>query len=482
MTSTAQQRLSRRAVLNSAVAAGAFLVAGRLGSNEVYGQGASAALNAWIAIAPDGSVTLQCAHSEMGQGIETTFAAIIADELEADWTRVKVVFAPAAAPFRHPLYNWQFTGNAESTRSYHALIRRMGAAAREMLIAEAAGRLKVAPAALQAREGVVRHPGSGRGFEYGALAADAARRAVPAAPNIKPESEWRLVGGGRSLARIDIPAKVTGAATYGVDVKVPGMAHAAVVSAPTIGGRIVSVDDTAARAMPGVIATVALGAAVAVVAEHWWQARTALEKLDISWSDGPGGRLDTASLDALYRAALGGASFAVAESHGDARRVLSGASRVLDVEYWSPWQAHAPMEPMNATVSVTPDGATVWAPTQGPQMTQIVLAGVLGIDPAQGDAQSHLSGRRVRTATARGLHRAGRAVLEGGRAAGQADLASRGGLQAGRLSAGIPRAHPRNGRSGRTAKRAAPADRRPDDPGAGVAAAAEGRRCRQSRG
>ena len=111
-----------------------------LGSNRVFGQQAAAAapLNAWIAIAADGAVTLQCAHSEMGQGIETTFAAIIADELEADWTRVKVAFSPAAAPFRHPVYNWQFTGNAESIRTYHALIRSMGAAAREMLVAAAA--------------------------------------------------------------------------------------------------------------------------------------------------------------------------------------------------------------------------------------------------------------------------------------------------------------------------------------------------------
>ena len=274
----------------------------------MLGQSASAevALNAWIAIAAGGTVTLQCAHSEMGQGILTTFAAVLADELEADWTRVKVVFSPAAAPFRHPVYNWQFTGNAESIRSYHALLRRMGAAAREMLVAAAAARLKVEPAALLAREGVMRHASSNRSIGYGALAAAAARLPVPQAPRLKPMAEWRLTGGGRALPRIDVPAKVDGSAVYGIDVQLPGLVHAAVVSAPTIGGRIVTIDDAAVRGKPGIIAVVPLGSAVAVVAEHWWQARAALELLSVAWADGPAGKFDAAAIDALYRDALSG--------------------------------------------------------------------------------------------------------------------------------------------------------------------------------
>jgi len=205
------EQVSRRTLLKTAGAAGVILVAGRLDGGEVLGQSANAevALNAWIAIAAGGTVTLQCAHSEMGQGILTTFAAILADELEADWTRVKVVFSPAAAPFRHPVYNWQFTGNAESIRSYHALLRRMGAAAREMLVAAAAARLKVEPAALLAREGVVRHAPSGRSIGYGALAADAAQLPVPQAPRLKPISGWRLTGGTRALPRIDVRPRST---------------------------------------------------------------------------------------------------------------------------------------------------------------------------------------------------------------------------------------------------------------------------------
>src|SRR5215468_3927267 len=185
------RRLSRRAFLKATAAHGGLLIAGRLGTNELLAQAAvkpGIAINAWVAVAPDGQVTLQCAHSEMGQGISTTFAAVIADELEADWEHCVVVFSPAAEAYRHPLYNWQFTGNAESIRSYHALIRKMGAAAREMLIAAAADRLRVPPAELVAREGMVRHAASRRAIGFGEIATAAAAKPVPAEPRIKPES------------------------------------------------------------------------------------------------------------------------------------------------------------------------------------------------------------------------------------------------------------------------------------------------------
>src|SRR5438132_10085816 len=196
MSITASSTLSRRGVLHGVAATAVVIVVGRLAQTEVLAQYSASAvpINAYVAIAPDGGVTLQCAHSEMGQGIYTTFAAIIADELEADWSKCDVVFSPAAPPYRHPVYNWQFTGNAESIRSYHALIRRMGAAAREMLIAAAADRWNVPAADLAARDGAVHHAASGRTFGFGELAVAAAARAVPTEPKVKPESEWRLVG------------------------------------------------------------------------------------------------------------------------------------------------------------------------------------------------------------------------------------------------------------------------------------------------
>ncbi|MGP0092452.1 MAG: molybdopterin cofactor-binding domain-containing protein [Xanthobacteraceae bacterium] len=377
--------VSRRDLLNGMAAGTVVLVAGQLGSMEVLAQDAAqrgAVINAWIAIAPDGMVTLQCAHSEMGQGIYTTFAAIIADELEADWSKCDIVFSPAAPAYRHPVINWQFTGNAESTRSYHALIRKMGAAAREMLFAAAADRLNVPATELTAREGVVRHAASDRSVTFGEVAAVAAGKPVPAAPRLKPESEWRLVGGGRSLLRRDVPAKVQGTAVFGIDVKVPEMVYAAVVSAPTSGGKVAAIDEASVNRMAGLIKVVPLDGAVAVVAQHYWQARLALAKLKVTWQPGPGGAFNDATLDAMYRNALAGDSgWAQAEKVGDAGAALAASGRVIEAEYRSPWLSHAPMEPMNATVSVTNDGATVWVPTQGMQMTQVVLASVLKLPP-----------------------------------------------------------------------------------------------------
>jgi len=376
---------SRRALLRATAANAALVVAGRLGTCELFAQSAvitGIAINAWVAIKPDGTVTLQCAHSEMGQGISTTFAAVIADELEADWERCEVVFSPAAEAYRHPVYNWQFTGNAESIRSYHGLIRKMGAAAREMLIAAAADKLGVSPSELIARKGRVLHSASKRSIGFGEIATEAAAKPVPADPRVKSEDAWRLVGAGRSLPRRDIPAKVMGTAEFGIDVKVAGMAYGAVESAPMIGGTLTSIEDAEALRMPGVIAVVPLGSAVAIVAEHYWQARLALEKLKIRWQSGPGFNINDGELDAHYRAALrGAAGWAQAEKRGDARATLASADRIIEAEYAAAWVSHAPMEPMNATVSVTDDGATVWAPTQGMQMTQVVLANVLKVAP-----------------------------------------------------------------------------------------------------
>ncbi|QCI66860.1 xanthine dehydrogenase family protein molybdopterin-binding subunit [Phreatobacter stygius] len=375
---------TRRGLIGAGLAGLTVLVAGRLGTGAVAAQvagGAAVAINAWIAIGRDGRVRLQCAHSEMGQGIVTTFGAILADELGADWAACDVVFSAAGAAYRHPLYDWQFTGNSESVRTYHGLIRRMAAAAREMLVAAAAERLRVSAAELTVEAGLVRHGRSGRAIGFGEIAEAAALQPVPAEPRLKPESQWRLVGGGRSLPRRDIPTKVTGEAVFGTDVKVPGMVHAAVMSAPIIGGKLEGFDDAEARRVAGFIATVPLGGAVAVVAEHYWQARMALEMLKPTWRPGPGGEFDDRSLQARYDAAMAApADWVVAERHGEAETAMAGA-KPIEATYHSPWQAHAPMEPMNATVSVTPDGVTVWAPTQGTQMTQVVLAGVLAVAP-----------------------------------------------------------------------------------------------------
>src|SRR5215475_5943482 len=187
---TESSTLSRRDVLDGLATSAVVVVLGRLAHTEVLAQSSASVvpINAWVAIALDGTVTLQCAHSEMGQGIYTTFAAVIADELEADWSKCEVVFSPAAPAYRHPVYNWQFSGNSESIRSYHTLIRKMGAAAREMLISAAADRLQRPAAELTARNGRI-HDASGRSVGFGEVAAAAAQKAVPAQSQVKPESE-----------------------------------------------------------------------------------------------------------------------------------------------------------------------------------------------------------------------------------------------------------------------------------------------------
>ncbi len=373
---------SRRHLLQGAAAA-FVLIGGRLVADTASAQAiASGAppLNAWIAVATDGRVTLQCAHSEMGQGIYTTFGAIMADELDADWAKCDIVFSPVAPAYQHPVIHWQFTGNAESIRSYHGLIRKMAAAAREMLVAAAADKLAVPAAELVARNGTVRHLASKRSLDFGALAQAAAAKAPPAQPAVKPESEWRLVGHGRSLPRRDIPDKVHGTAVFGIDIKVPGMVYAAVMSTPALGGKAAAVDEASVNGMPGVIKVVPLGSVVAVVAEHYWQARLALAKLKIDWQGG--GTFDDAVLEQSFRATQQGKEgWAVAENKGDAVKALADAKHVIAAEYRAPWVSHAPMEPMNATVAVTDAGVTVWAPTQGMQMTQIVVSKVLGVPP-----------------------------------------------------------------------------------------------------
>ena len=383
---------SRRDVVRGLAAAATILLAGRAGTRDLLAQEAVARgvpINAYIAIAPDGEVILQCAQSEMGQGIATTFTAILADELEADWSRCTTVFSPAAfspggEPYRNPRINWQFTGNSESISTFHPFLRKLAAAAREMLIAAAADRLGVPARELRARDGMVRHEKSNRALGFGELAMAAAASPVPSEPQVKPESEWRILGHGRSLPRNDIPGKVAGTAIFGIDVKVPNMAHAAVASAPTIGGQPGAIDEAGVAGMPGVLKVVRLDGAVAVVAEHYWQARLALAKLKVDWQGGPGGAFDHAAIEAMYRKAMNGdAGWAQAEAQGDVASAFKVGHRIIEAEYQSPWTAHATMEPMNATVEVTQDGATVWAPVQGPQMAQIVLANVLNLPPGK---------------------------------------------------------------------------------------------------
>jgi isoquinoline 1-oxidoreductase beta subunit len=395
-------QLTRRGFVRTAAIAGS----GLLLRSTVYGKAllqagedaAEVALNAWLRIAPDGIVTIIVSQAEIGQGISTTMPALIAEELGADWNRVRFENSPTDPAYRNPRINWQFTGNSESTTSFFDLMRNMGAAAREMLIKAASMRWNVTPDECDTEDSKVVHRPSGRTVGFGAIATEAGRLTAPKNPKLRNRTDWQLIG--KSVPRVDVPAKVEGSAVFGIDFQVPGMVYAAVKQSPAFGGKVKSFDAAAIKGIPGVIGAYEIPNGVAVVADSYWRASSALRKLPVEFEDGPNAQVSSESLMQQYRAAMDGKNWVLVQATGD-RDVLhhdypnapleknpgpeesrpSAPSReilptVFSAEYESQFLAHATMEPMNATVRVSADGIDVWAPTQGQEMTQLVLSGV----------------------------------------------------------------------------------------------------------
>ncbi|HEY4082088.1 MAG TPA: molybdopterin cofactor-binding domain-containing protein [Burkholderiaceae bacterium] len=357
------QDLSRRTLLKGGAV---LLLAAHAPSFSRTGE--PRPLNAWVAIGPGDRFTLALAHAEMGQGITTTLPAILADELEIEFAKVDLINADFSTAFRHPFYQWQFTGNSESIATYADLVRAAGAAARMMLLAAAAHRLGVAAADLQARSGCVWH---GRtALSYAALADAAAAIRPPDKPVLKPPALRRPL----AQARVDIPAKVDGSAVFGIDVKVAGCLSAAVCFAPSIGGQLTALDEAAILAAPGVRNVVRLDGAYAVIADRWWLAQQALALGQPQWSGGL--TQDSAALMADYRAKLDSGPFRIVKEAGSAP---AAGGRTITADFHSPYQAHATMEPMNCTVRVTAAKCEIWAPTQGMEMTHLVARRVTGL-------------------------------------------------------------------------------------------------------
>ena len=370
--------IDRRAFL---AASGALVIGLSCAAPRAAAQSGSAkALNAWVRIASDDRVTILLSQAEIGQGIATTLPAILADELGADWSRVEVENSEVAPAYQNPRLHWMFTGNSESIASFAQLMRKAGAAAREMLIAAAMQRWgNVAAADCTTRDGKVVHRPSGRALSFGALAEAAAQLPAPANPTLRPAAELRLIG--QSVPRRDIAAKVDGSAVFGIDLKIPGMVHAAVRQSPILGGVVDTFDAASIARRPGVIGTYPIPNGVAVVAEHFWQAKTAADALTVSFKPGQKGTFDTASIDAQHRAALEGREFGEIVNRGDAAKEIAAASEPFAREYVSAFQAHATLEPMNCVASVAADGCDVWAPTQGQELTKVVAAAITNLPP-----------------------------------------------------------------------------------------------------
>jgi isoquinoline 1-oxidoreductase beta subunit len=329
-------------------------------------------LNAFLRIGTDDSVTVLINHSEMGQGIWTGLPMLVAEELEADWTRIRVEHAPANPIYAHKLFGGQGTGGSTSTWTELDRFRQAGATARAMLIAAAARRWRVAPETLRAENGHVVN-GSER-LPYGKLAAAAAKLAPPESVPLKDPKDWKIIG--KSTKRLDGPDKITGRAQYGMDVK--ARLIATIARAPTFGGKVRSFKADAALKVAGVKKVVEVPTGVAVIATNSWAAMKGREALEIDWDPGPNGDLDSEKIAAGYRE-LSQKPGVVAAQAGDAAAGLQTAVKRLEVVYEVPYLAHAPMEPLNATVRIGRGECEVWSGTQLQGWDQKNVAQILGI-------------------------------------------------------------------------------------------------------
>jgi isoquinoline 1-oxidoreductase subunit beta len=358
--------------------------------------------NAFLRVGADDTVTVLLAHSEMGQGIWTALPMLVAEELDADWSRIRVEHAPAAPAYAHTAFGMQMTGGSTSTWSEFDRCRQAGATARAMLVQAAAQRFGVSPADCRTENGAV--IAGGKRARYGELTEAAAKLRVPKEARLKDPKDWKLIG--KPTRRLDTPEKITGRAEFGMDVKLPGLLTALVARPPVFGGKVKSFDATAAKVVPGVRAVVRVPAGVAVVADHYWAAKLGRDALKVEWDLGPLAGLDSESLKeefhklAGYKGtpvpaegevreappavrAIAGTRAASAAQAGDVGQALRKAAKTVEAEYAVPYLAHATMEPVNATVRISRNKCEIWTGTQFQTMDQLAAAKITGLKPEQ---------------------------------------------------------------------------------------------------
>lgn len=336
-------------------------------------------LNAWLRIDPNDHVTILVGQSEIGQGITTALAQIVASELGVEWSTVSYEIVTAAPEHIHPLIysGEQITGGSTSTMAFFEPARRAGAFARTLLIQACAEKLGVNSRELVLSGGLVRHERTRRSIRIGELAATAATLPPPAHPELRPTSELQFVGA--AMPRLDAPDKVTGAAVFGIDVTLRDMLFAAIKHAPVLGATVKSIDETPLKGMQGIVAVVPLGNSVAVVADQYWRAVRALEKLGSTFTNSPHDSISDADVLRELRAAQSRAA-ATGASRGDTPATLRSARKVHRAEYFVPYLAHATMEPMNCTADVRDGEVEIWVPTQAPTLAARAAAEAAGVD------------------------------------------------------------------------------------------------------
>jgi len=361
-------KLNRRAFVIGTAATGVGLAVGLDipfgGPGVVRAADGSPEINAWVVIRPDDTVVIRIARSEMGQGSLTGLAQLVAEELECDWSKVTTEFpTPGESVVRKRVWGDFSTGGSRGIRTSQDYVRKGGAAARVMLIQAAANEWKVPASECTAANSVITHTPSGRATSYGKVVEAAARLEPPADVKLKDPKDWKLVGKG--VKRLDTPDKTTGATVYGIDIKLPGMLNAAIKDCPVTGGTLKSFDEARIAGMKGVRKVVRVGdSAVAVVADTWWHAKTALDALPVVWDEGPNAKVNSASIAKWLAEGLDSGPAFVGNKVGDAPGAIAGAVKKIEAVYNYPYQNHAAMEPLNATAVYTADKCEVWCGTQ----------------------------------------------------------------------------------------------------------------------
>jgi isoquinoline 1-oxidoreductase subunit beta len=360
-------QINRRSFVVSAAAFGGGLALGMdipLGPTVVRAADGSPELTAWVVIKPDDGVVIRIARSEMGQGSMTGLAQLVAEELECDWSKVSGEFpTPGQNVARNQVWGRMFTAGSRAIRESQEYVRKAGATARTMLVQAAANEWKVPAAECSASNSVITHKPSGRTTTYGKVAEAAAKIEPPKEVALKDPKDWKIAG--KPLKRLDTPPKVTGEQVYSLDLKLPGMLCAAIKDCPVFGGKLTNFDAAKVQGMKGVKHVVKVGdSAVAVVADRWWQAKTALDALPATWDEGPNAKVSSASIAEFLKGGLDAEQAFVGNESGNAKQAIASAAKKVEAVYSFPYQNHATMEPMNSTVLYTADRCEAWVPTQ----------------------------------------------------------------------------------------------------------------------
>jgi isoquinoline 1-oxidoreductase beta subunit len=361
-------QLNRRSFVIGTAAVGAGLALGLDlpfgGPTVVRAADGSPEVNAWVVIRPDDTVVIRIARSEMGQGTLTGLAQLVAEELECDWSKVTTEYpSPGQSVARKRAWGEFSTGGSRGIRTSQDYVRKGGATARMMLIQAAANEWKVPVSECAVSNGTITHTSSGKTTTYGKVAEAAAKLTPPTDVKLKDPKDWKIAG--KALKRLDTPDKVTGAMEYGIDVNLPGMLNAAIKDCPVTGGKLKSYDEAKIAGMKGVKKVVKVGdTAVAVIADTWWHAKTALEALPIVWDEGENAKVSSASIAQWLAEGLESGPAYVGNQNGDAKAALANAVKKVEAVYDYPYQNHATMEPLNATALYTADKCEVWCGTQ----------------------------------------------------------------------------------------------------------------------